>query len=61
VRRLDDAPIDRAAKQVIFAISGDAVRHMPTMDFRLQLVATEASGERVLGDYTLAHTAYTSG
>jgi hypothetical protein len=54
---VDDAPIDRAAKQVIYAISGDFARQLPTMTLRLQLVATEAGRERVLGDYTLMHTA----
>ncbi|MDB4995132.1 MAG: hypothetical protein JWM74_2564 [Myxococcaceae bacterium] len=58
IRRLDDAPIDHASKQIIFAIAGDTVRTLPSMLLHLQLVARDGAGDRVLGDYTLSHTAF---
>jgi hypothetical protein len=58
IRRLDDAPIDHVSKQIIFAISGDTVRKLPSMLLHLELVAHEAAGDRVLGNYTLSHTAF---
>jgi len=54
--RLSDVPIDRATGQVVFTVSGDAVRQWPDRVQRVELLAIEDSGERSLGEYAFEHT-----
>ncbi len=54
--RLEDVPFDPASGEVLFLPSAAWVRKMPAMRQRVRLVSVEQEGERVLGEYTFAHT-----
>jgi anti-sigma factor RsiW len=56
-QRLSDIPFDAGAGRVYVLTAASVLRKLPTQRVPLQLVAVEAGGERVLGDYVLDHTA----
>lgn len=56
VQRLSDVPFSDGA--VLTAVSGHLLRTLPTQTIPFSLVAVEPAGDRVLGTYTLHHTAY---
>jgi hypothetical protein len=53
-QRLDDVPIDRAANKIIFALSGDMARTLPTM----KIVAQLYDRDRLVGEAIFDHTAF---
>jgi len=54
--RLEDVPFDAAAGEVVNLPRAAALRAMPAHTLRVELVAVEEGGARILGDYTFAHT-----
>ena len=54
--RLRDVPFSRERGDVIFNEPIEAARAMAADALRVQLVAVDEQGERVLGDYTFNHT-----
>lgn len=60
VQRIEDVPVDRSNGQVIYALAADDVRTWPSMTIRARLVAVDPGGERLLGEYTLAHAGFRS-
>jgi hypothetical protein len=54
--RLEDISISASAQEVILLERIDVVRALPACVLRLRLVAPEADGERLLGEYTFVHT-----
>ena len=52
-QRVEDVPVDPSAPELIVAQSMPALRAMGTCVTRMRLVA---DGDRVLGEYTFAHT-----
>jgi anti-sigma factor RsiW len=54
--RAEDVPFDPAAGEVLFMPSAVWLRNMPASTVRVRLLAVEETGERVLGEYTFAHT-----
>lgn len=56
-----DIPFDAASGEVVLAPEIARLRAMPAHRHRVRLVAVDASGERVIGDYTFDHTAHESG
>lgn len=56
--RFVDVVVDRPRKQVVMALAGEDLRKLPSTKIRVRLIAAEAGGERVLGEYTLDHTAF---
>ena len=54
--RVEDLPFDPAAGELLFIPAASALKKMPAHTQRVRLVAVEAAGERVIGDYTFAHT-----
>ncbi len=55
--RIVDAPIDRVAGQVIYAVGGDLARTFPSITVRVELVAFGPDGDtKVLGNYIFEHT-----
>jgi len=54
--RTADVPIDPAADEVVFVAPIDEIRALPAHVQHLRLVAVEAGGERLLGEYTFDHT-----
>ena len=64
-RAEDGTPLERAAqlpvirgRLVVWAEPGDAVRSFPTRMIVVCLLAVDPGGERLVGEYTLHHTAY---
>lgn len=55
--RLEDVPFDPASGEVLFIPAAAWLKKMPAMRQRVRLVAVEGDGERVVGEYTFAHTA----
>jgi hypothetical protein len=55
-QRLPDVPFDPGGDELVFAPSADWLRGMPRHVQRLQLVAVEPQGERLLGEYIFDHT-----
>jgi anti-sigma factor RsiW len=53
--RLEDVPFDPNADELLSLPSATALKKLPAHTFRVQLVAVDESGERVLGEYTFAH------
>jgi putative zinc finger protein len=51
-----DVPFDAASGEVILTPKIAHIRAMPSHQYRVQLVAVDNSGERVIGDYTFNHT-----
>lgn len=56
--RLSDIPFNAMSGEVVFTPSADELRALPASTSRLRLVAVDASGERVIGEYTFNHTPY---
>ena len=54
--RIEDLPISPEAEELIVAQSMPAARALGHTVFHFRLIAREGAGERVLGDYTFAHT-----
>jgi anti-sigma factor RsiW len=54
--RAEDVPFDAASGEVIFIPPPAALKKMPAHTIRVKLLAVERAGERVLADYTFAHT-----
>jgi len=49
-------------REVVWASPGDLIRSLPTCDMAVRLLAVEPQGgERLVGEYTLHHTAYRPG
>lgn len=55
-----DIPFDAASGEVVLTPKIARIRAMPPHQHRVRLVAVDASGERVIGDYTFNHTAHNS-
>lgn len=55
-RRIEDAPVDPNAAEVILAQAMPALRALGPAVIRIRLLAQDPSGERLLGQYTFAHT-----
>lgn len=56
--RHEDIPFNAEAGGVVIATCIDAVRSLPATTLRMRLVAVDATGERILGDYVFNHTPY---
>ncbi|HXG01944.1 MAG TPA: zf-HC2 domain-containing protein [Candidatus Binatia bacterium] len=54
--RATDIPVDPSASEIVLLERIDHVRALPAHVLRVRLVAPEADGERVLGEYTFVHT-----
>jgi hypothetical protein len=54
--RLDDIPINASTQEVVLLERMDRVRALPACVKRVKLVGHEATGERLLGEYTFVHT-----
>jgi hypothetical protein len=54
--RLEEVPFDPASGEVMFMPPPAQLRRMPAHRLRMRLVAVEDARERVLGEYTFAHT-----
>ncbi len=54
--RVTDIPVDPAAQEVVLLERIDQVRALPAHVLRVRLVAPEAGGERLLGEYTFVHS-----
>jgi len=57
IQRLRQLPVI-AGREVVWASPGDLIRSLPTSTMSVRLMAVEPEGERLLGEYTLHHTAY---
>jgi hypothetical protein len=55
-QRVEDLPVDPSAPELIVAQSMPALRAMGTCVTRLRLVVPGPGGDRLLGEYTFAHT-----
>jgi hypothetical protein len=55
-----DIPFDAASGEVVLTPKIARLRAMPSHQHRVRLVAVDASGERVIGDYTFNHTPHTA-
>ena len=53
-----DVPFDPARGEVLFTANMARLRAMPTHRLRLELVAVDGEGRRVIGDYTFNHSAH---
>jgi len=54
--RLADVAVDSTRRELIFTEPVDTLRRMGVATLRVRLVAVEAGGERVLGEYTFNHS-----
>jgi len=54
--RLRDIPVSASAGEVVLLERIDRLRALPAHVQRVRLVAPDAAGERVLGEYTFVHT-----
>jgi hypothetical protein len=52
-----DVPVSPSAGEVILAESMPVLRAMPSSTIRMRLLAHGGEGERLVGEYTFAHTA----
>ena len=57
VQRFPRMPVI-GGREVVWASPGDAIRSLPTGILFVRLMAPEPNGERLVGEYTLHHTAY---
>jgi len=57
IRRVPRMPVIRG-REVVWASSGDLIRSLPTAVMTVRLLAVDADGDRVVGEYTLHHTAF---
>jgi hypothetical protein len=56
-RRILDLPISPSSPELIVAQAMPAVRAMPSSTMRMRLLAREGEADRLVGEYTFAHTA----
>jgi hypothetical protein len=56
VRRIEDVPFDRATGEVLNLPQPAMLRRLMTQRRVIRLLAVDAGGERVVGDYTLNHS-----
>jgi hypothetical protein len=61
LERLSDVPFDAAAGGVVFTHRMERIRALPATTVRYRLLAMAASGERLVGEYTLHHTPHRPG
>ena len=54
--RVEDLPVASSSPEVIVAQAMPAMRALKTADIRVRLLGRGPEGERVLGEYTFAHT-----
>jgi anti-sigma factor RsiW len=54
--RVEDLPVNPSAHELIVAQAMPAMRAMGSCVVHLRLVAADPNGDRVLGEYTFAHT-----
>jgi hypothetical protein len=59
--RAVDLPISASSGEVIVAQAMPALRAMPSSTMRMRLLAREGEGDRLVGEYTFAHTASATG
>jgi hypothetical protein len=57
LERLPELPVI-GGRRVVWASPGDLIRSLPSGVMRVHLMAVEPGGERLVGEYTLHHTAY---
>ena len=55
--RVVDLPVSPASTELIVAQAMPAVRAMPSSTMRMRLLAREGEDDRLVGEYTFAHTA----
>jgi hypothetical protein len=56
-----DIPFNALKGEVVITTKIARLRAMPSHQHRMRLVAVDASGERVIGDYLFNHTRYRPG
>jgi hypothetical protein len=54
--RVFDLPVSPSSEEVIVAQAMPAVRAMPSSTMRMRLLARDGDGDRLVGEYTFAHT-----
>lgn len=59
--RVFDLPVSPSSTELIVAQAMPAVRAMPSSTMRMRLLAREGEGDRLVGEYTFAHTASATG
>lgn len=59
--RVFDLPVSPSSPELIVAQAMPAVRAMPSSTTRMRLLAREGEGDRLVGEYTFAHTRSTPG
>jgi hypothetical protein len=57
LQRVPELPVI-GGREIVFASPGDLIRSLPTSVMFVRLMAVEPEGERLVGEYTLHHTAY---
>jgi len=55
--RVFDLPISPSSPELIVAQAMPALRALPSATMRMRLLAREGEGDRLVGEYTFAHTA----
>ena len=53
-----DVPFDAERGEVVYASNTTELRAAPSLRLRLELIAVDDSGRRVIGEYTFNHTAH---
>jgi hypothetical protein len=59
--RIEDLPVSPSSPEVILAQAMPALRALGSSTIRMRLLASEPAGDRVVGEYTFAHTPTRSG
>ena len=59
--RVFDLPVSPSSPELIVAQAMPAVRALPSSTTRMRLLAREGEGDRLVGEYTFAHTRSTPG
>jgi Putative zinc-finger len=59
--RVFDLPVSPASPELIVAQAMPALRALPSATMRMRLLAREGEGDRLVGEYTFAHTASATG
>lgn len=59
--RLRDVPFDPAAGELVYTNNASEVRALPASTNRVQLIAVDRQGERVLGEYAFIHSPWRPG
>lgn len=57
IERLDDVAFDPVADEIILTPSMAELRQLDVATLRVELLAIDAAGERVIGEYTFNHSA----